>query len=443
MVPSYIETFKKMIVLNTKIFAEVTAKNINAMLQIEGRPRPVIFSEEGVVSKNNVYVSIMFTGMVYGEFILAFDSELVSKMTGKSFGGLTDDKKAELNLEVSEIFSEILNITVGETVRGLTEVYQKITVTAPRVHIGQVKYPKVKTGKSTVQTKVGEIECFLYVDQMKLDIAESYKTALISVVNSNKALRAAYEQLQEQQVRLIQAEKLAALGVMATGVAQEINTPLATILLSESKMKSSLSEENFNREKFSDMLSENEKTIAKISKITQSLQAYALSNTSPEADFRSVSINSIIDEALLFCEDRLSKNGVQLAPFRFPDTVQIECYPHQLSQAIYNLVFNANDAVENLSEKWIRIEGVDKTDSVEISVTDSGSGVSMENQDKIFDPFFTTKDFGKGTAGLGLSLAKGVVDIHQGKISLDAKCKNTKFIIELPKLRKQLEKKVA
>ena len=432
------ETFEKMILLNTKTFAEAVAKNINAMLEVVSRAKPVKFSPDGVISESDFYVSIMFTGMVYGEFILAFSSEVGAQLIGKSFEGLSKDERVDLHQELSEIFREILNVTVGEGVRGLSQVYQKITITAPRVYIGQVKYPKVRTGKSILQTKVGEIECFLYVDQMKLDIADSYKTALISVVNANRDLRTAYEQLQEQQEQLIQAEKLAALGKMAAGIAHEINTPLSVISLNESVMKDLLTNEKFDKDQFSKMLSKIEETVARISKITQALRAYAADNVASESEFKLVSVNTIVDAALLFCENKIKQSGVHLTSFRVSESVQIECRSQQLSQAIYNVILNASEAIENSPEKWIRIECTEKTDSVIISITDSGGGIGVGNKDKIFDPFFTTKEVGKGT-GLGLSHSKGIIDTHNGKIQLDTSSKHTKFSIEIPKVRSRVQ----
>ncbi len=420
--------------LSVEVFAEVAAKNIYALLQLEARTKPVQYSEDGIVSDNNFYVSIMFTGMVYGEFVFAFKSELGAKSIGKATEGLNAEKLRDLNLEISDVFSEILNISVGDAIRGITEVYQKITVTAPRVYIGQVRYPKVKTGKTVLMTKYGEIECFLFIDQMKLDIADSYKTALISIVNANRALRTAYEKLKEQQAHLVHTEKLAALGIMAGGVTHEINTPLTTLLINETEMKKMLADENFDRDKFLTKLNCSIDTIERVTKITQSLQAYAVSNTSGEDEFRPVSVNSILDIAVLSCAERLKKNGVQVTPFRFPETTNIGCYSEQLAQVICNLLLNAGEAITGLPEKWIRIEGIEKDDSIEISVIDSGSGISVEHQQKLFDPFFTTKELGEGV-GLGLSMAKGIVDIHQGRISLDTKSKNTRFVVRLPKIR--------
>jgi|GEM_PF-2974235 len=434
------ETFEKMIVLNATAFAEVAAKNINAMLDINSTTIPARFSEDGVVSKNNFFVSIMFTGMVFGEYILALNTELAAQLIGKTFDGLSEEQKTELLQEISDYFCEILNLSVGDCIRGLSQTYQKLTITAPRVYIGQIKYPKVKTGLSTLETENGEIECFLFVDEMKLDIADSYKTALLSVTKTNRELKAAYQQLQEQQLHLVQTEKYAALGTMAAGVAHEINTPLSVILLNESIMQDLLLEEDLNREKFSRMLKKIEDTVTKISKITQTLRAYAVDNSAAttESEFKPVSVNDIIDSALLLCENWLQQNSIQLTAFKISETVQIECRAQQLSQIIYNLILNASDAIKDLPEKWIRIDIEDAGDQVVMSVTDSGPGIPLAHRDKIFDPFYTTKAVGQGM-GLGLSLSKGIIDIHQGKISYDPNSKNTKFIIVLPKIRNQNE----
>lgn len=437
MVPNANETFEKMITLNTKAFSEVASKNIDAMLEVSCRAKPVTFSTDGIVATNcNVYISIMFTGMVYGEFIIAMNSEIGAKMIGKSFENLPSEQHTDLKQEIAEYFREILNVTVGESILGLSQVYQKLTMTAPRVYFGDVKYPKVKTGKSVIVNKYGEIECFLYVDQMKLDIADSYKTALVSVVNANKELRSAFDQLKIQQDQMIQTEKLAALGTMAAGVAHEINTPLSIISLNESIMREMVSENKYERDDFSKRLVKIEETVTKISKITSALRAYAVDNTSSssDSDFREVTVNSLIDSALLFCENQLKQKGIQVTPFRLPETVKLECRAQQLSQALYNVILNASEAVEGLPEKWIRIDAYDKDDKISICVTDSGAGIPIEHKDKIFDPFYTTKEVGKGK-GLGLSLSKGIVDIHHGKIFIDQKSKNTKLIIEVPKHR--------
>jgi C4-dicarboxylate-specific signal transduction histidine kinase len=103
-----------------------------------------------------------------------------------------------------------------------------------------------------------------------------------------------------------------------------------------------------------------------------------------------------------------------------------------VSQVLLNLLNNAFDAVEMASEKWVVITFEVDSDKVSLAIVDSGSGISSGAQAKLFQPFFTTKPVGKGT-GLGLSISKGIIESHQGQLSFDKTCVNTKFVITLPR----------
>jgi signal transduction histidine kinase len=105
----------------------------------------------------------------------------------------------------------------------------------------------------------------------------------------------------------------------------------------------------------------------------------------------------------------------------------------QISQVILNLLNNAFDAIQDATDKWIKIQTYIEHGQVQIRVTDCGHGISNEVAKKIMQPFFTTKPIGKGT-GLGLSISKGIVEAHQGKLTIDTESKNTCFVITLPTL---------
>jgi signal transduction histidine kinase len=103
---------------------------------------------------------------------------------------------------------------------------------------------------------------------------------------------------------------------------------------------------------------------------------------------------------------------------------------------------NSFDAVETLPEKWIQVETRDLGERVEFSVTDSGSGIPAEYRARLLQPFFTTKEIGKGT-GLGLSVSRGIVEAHQGSLTLDTQCPHTRFVVSLPKTQSRMEKEAA
>jgi C4-dicarboxylate-specific signal transduction histidine kinase len=111
----------------------------------------------------------------------------------------------------------------------------------------------------------------------------------------------------------------------------------------------------------------------------------------------------------------------------------IKCRPGELAQVLLNLLNNSYDAVQDLPEKWVRVNLDSFGSTIDIRVTDSGPGIPAEISSKLMQSFFTTKEIGKGT-GLGLSISKGIVEAHNGNIRIDNNCKNTCFVVTLPKM---------
>ena len=106
----------------------------------------------------------------------------------------------------------------------------------------------------------------------------------------------------------------------------------------------------------------------------------------------------------------------------------------EISQVLVNLLNNADDAISKMPEKWIKLSVQNRSDWLEIRVTDSGHGIPPGDQKKLFQPFFTTKEIGKGT-GLGLSISHGIVKNHGGELTLDTTSPNTCFVVRLPALK--------
>jgi len=380
------------------------------------------------ILKDKVVVSIMFTGMVYGEYILAIDEAIAAKMVDPGLKVGTQESR-EL---ITETFSEILNIIVGESIVEIANVFKKLTITAPKVIFGGITYPKVKAARVALDSGDGAMECFLYVDRMKLDIADSYKDAMSSLVRANNELRSAMTKLQEQQNIVLQAEKMGALGTMAAGVAHEINSPLATISLLGSQLKDLVDNPaQIVRADFVLALDTIEETVQRISKITNSLRTFA--NGLRGETYGQHSVKSILDNAVTLTEEHCLQKQVKLIRNNFSDLV-VECKPIEICQVLVNIINNCCDAVEQLPDRWIKIEVNDSSDGVEIRILDSGRKIPEDVQKKMFDPFFTTKAIGKGS-GLGLSVAKGIVDAHFGSLKFEPNHAHTCFVLRLPKKR--------
>jgi len=244
-------------------------------------------------------------------------------------------------------------------------------------------------------------------------------------------------QLEEKEHELLISQshvhntnKMASLGEMASAMAHEINSPIQAINLTaqrvQRQLKKGMSEEDINTSM--------EKIIAGVSNISEVIDSLRnLSRTSNEDQFHNTKLNDIINDVLRITEERFKVNNVNfnINYHKISENTLIECQRLQISQVLINLVNNAYDAIQKLPDKWINIDVRKIADKIQISVTDSGSGISDELSERIFEPMYTTKDVGKGT-GLGLSISRDIILRHHGLFFIDKDSKNTRFVIELP-----------
>ncbi len=238
------------------------------------------------------------------------------------------------------------------------------------------------------------------------------------------------ERLEEQQKLLAHSAKMSALGEMAGGIAHEINSPLAIITVRANQLERLLGRNALTPELLHQETQLIATTAKRIGEIIKGLRVFA--RVGDKDPFETSSVAAIIEDALVLCQNRFETHGIELRVSEIPPDLEISCRAVQIVQVIFNLLNNAYDAVESLGEKWIQVAVLDLVDQVEISVTDSGSGIPEEVQPRIMLPFFTTKEVGKGT-GLGLSISKGIIESHFGALSLDTSSKNTCFVVRLPK----------
>lgn len=434
-----LEVFNEIVAKSATRFSDTSAEVLKNVFGIQCTPEgPASIGE--LSSEHDFFVSILFTGVVYGEYILAMEEKTAALLLGLDTRGKTMEELKKVRVEVGDAFCEALNMIVGESVVNLNQIYKKITITPPKVNFGSVRYPKVSVGRARLNTSAGPIECYLYVDRMKLDIADSYQEALSSAMVAHRELQLAVEQLQAQQALLVQAEKMAALGTMAAGVAHEINTPLATTAIVSGQMKQALnnSAKDIDRAAFLKLVDMIEKTVARIARITDNMRIFA--SEFKTTAFSTHKVKDVIDNAILMCAQLLENHNVEVRYTAPAESLMFDARGSEMTQMLLSLIHNAVDAIEHLPEKWIEIKCADFGDKIEIRVTDSGHGIPVEIRKKIFDPFFTTKGIGKGN-GLGLSTAIGIVGNHCGEIAVDASHPNTSFYIRLPK--KQIIRKAA
>ena len=243
------------------------------------------------------------------------------------------------------------------------------------------------------------------------------------------ALHETQRRLESTQAQMISKAKFAALGEMASGIAHEINNPLAVIHGLSLQLHEMRLAGKVEKALVLDSLKTIEKMANRIANITKGLRTF--SRQTEHDPMVPADVRAIAKETLVMCEAKFQNLHAGIR-FRAPtQPVVVKCRSSEISQVILNLLNNALDAVSAAEMRTISLHIEKKGHIIQLAVEDSGGGVPEEIQDRIFQPFFTTKEVGKGT-GLGLSISKGILEAHGGRLFLDQRSKRTKFVAELP-----------
>ena len=231
----------------------------------------------------------------------------------------------------------------------------------------------------------------------------------------------------ELERRLVQADKLSSIGLLAAGVAHEVNTPLAVISTYAQMLAKQISQD----EQKSKLLDKIAKQTFRASEIVNSLLSF--SRTSP-TEFVEVDVTRVIQETLNLVEHQLSKSAIQLQLDAPPVMPAIKGNAGKLQQVFLNLFLNARDAMD--VGGMLSIHAWSEDGFARIDVADNGQGIAPEHLERIYDPFFTTKAARKGT-GLGLSVSYGIIREHGGNIEVESRPgAGSRFRVELPLARK-------
>lgn len=270
-------------------------------------------------------------------------------------------------------------------------------------------------------------------------------------------LESANKELKDTQTKLVHSAKMVSLGQLVAGVAHELNNPIGFIYSNMAHLQD-------YSEKLIEIAELAEKDPAKLSalkeqyefdyivkdlpKLVSSCQDGArrtrdivlgLRNFSrlEEAKLQEIDVHQSLDTTLNLLQGEI-KNRIEVHR-QYEPTPLLHCYASQVNQVFMNILSNAVQAIEGQGHVWISTMALkdykgskDKTGWVQISVQDSGKGMSPETLEKIFDPFFTTKGVGQGT-GLGLSISYGIVQNHGGEIQVRSQVGvGTEFIVIIP-----------
>lgn len=272
-------------------------------------------------------------------------------------------------------------------------------------------------------------------------------------------LQKANEELKASQLTILQQEKMASVGVLAAGVAHEINNPIGFIssnlsslgkftkklpefINAQTRFIETVSSDSPQRaeldtlrrklkidyicEDIDDLISESQDGVERVTTIVKDLKRFSRNDSS---DRKATRMEDCIESAINIAWNEIKYKATLHRHFA-QDLPEIKCYPQQFIQVFLNLLINASHAIEEKGD--ITMRSWQENDSIKFSVSDTGCGIPKQNLSKLFEPFFTTKEPGNGT-GLGLSISYDIVRKHGGEMTVDSEAgKGTTFTVHLP-----------
>jgi signal transduction histidine kinase len=273
--------------------------------------------------------------------------------------------------------------------------------------------------------KLNEVVLWRGRDELH-DLRTSITDSLKKLINALEEIKKKNTEIQVEQEKSTQITRMAELGMIASGMAHEINNPLAIIrgfadLLTNKTIPAPLMESYAAKIKLS---------ADRIGRIVKSLQHLAQEeNLEP---FAEISATTILATTRTIFETTPRNKDIKLHFQVVDPSVKILCRPGRLEQVLISLINNAYDAVSGQEERWVNVGFLATPNGRALfSVKDSGTRIPNEIATKMFMPFFTTKEIGKGT-GLGLSISMALIESQSGHLTYDETAENTQFLVDMP-----------
>ena len=283
--------------------------------------------------------------------------------------------------------------------------------------------------ESKILQKTGE-ELSVLISRRKLKKGYIEKSGYVYSIIDITGLKEKERIIEDQKVLLIKNSELASLGEMASGIAHEINNPVAIMDGQLRRLKNYLDDIDITKDEKVNLVDKIYRNLKRVVEIVAGIKK--ISRNGKDDNLVPVKIGSVLDSLKDMCFEKFRSNHVNLAFSQFDRSILILARETQLLQVLMNLVSNSYDAIEELEDKWIKIDVIDQLKSVNIRVIDSGLGIEKDSVEKMFNPFFTTKDVGKGT-GIGLSVSKQMMKDQAGSLNYELFNGHTSFCVCLKK----------
>jgi two-component system NtrC family sensor kinase len=240
------------------------------------------------------------------------------------------------------------------------------------------------------------------------------------------------EELQRAQINMIQMEKMVSLGKLASTVAHELNNPLEGVLTYAKLLKRSVKAGILNEEEAREIQSELSIIADETARCGNVVKNLLLFSRQKVGAFQESDIRIAIENSLKLIDHHLRIHNIALQTSFPDDKLSLICDIQQIEQALLAIEINAVEAMPEGGVLTLSAQLDTANKNVNISIKDTGSGINDKDLPHIFEPFFTTKENGKGT-GLGLAVAYGIIERHNGTIEVRSKQRQgSEFIITLP-----------
>ncbi|WP_415905325.1 sensor histidine kinase [Neptuniibacter sp. QD48_55] len=453
-------------------------------------PENIVFAEKGsadVLSKPfyadqsvstvedgifDTYAEISEGGQVYGRVELGLDINSLNKTIEEA--EQRSALIAAIEMGLVALFSLILGTYLTRQLKVLTQAAEVISVGDFEVKVpvkGRDEVADVALAFNAMASNLHEAsarrdEFEVQLTELNRSLEERVKARTKELVAKNEQLEQANKEIKEAQAKLLQSEKMASIGVLAAGVAHEINNPMGFVISNigtlelyvnnyrqllaahqeiietpEGEKRDSLiaqlkelQEEldfEFMNEDLDELLKDTKEGSSRVKDIVQGLKAF--SHVDQIEKYELCNLNDCIEATLKVVSNQLKYHcEVSTDLAEIPLTY---CLPGKINQVLLNLLVNAGQAITDKGS--IFVSSTINEDRIEIRIKDSGQGITKDQLDKLFDPFYTTKKVGEGT-GLGLSISYGIiVEEHKGDILVDSEeGKGACFTLSLPILTK-------
>jgi two-component system NtrC family sensor kinase len=304
-------------------------------------------------------------------------------------------------------------------IHALTRPIRQMVEATRRVAAGRFDHPVTVDSEGEIGLLARSINGMQdSLRQMRADLEEAARTL-------EDKVRARTSELARMQARMAQSERLASIGVLAAGVAHEINNPLGGILALTALTLEDLPAGDPRRENLEEVV----RQTRRCGEIVKHLLEFSRQHRVSAAE---LDVNELLEKTLALLERQSIFLNVTVERRRDPTLPAVFADAAQLQQVFVNILINAVQAMDERGTITVTTASDAGREEVVLTFRDTGCGIPPDQLDRIFDPFFTTKESGEGT-GLGLSIAYGIVSRHHGTIGVESTPgEGTTFTVRLP-----------